>query len=209
MKNINIFRKGILLMILLILIFSGCHSKTVSTSNEFNLTNEEIKELKIKANQGGINAAEKLANYYIFVDYNLEEVVKYLRIVAETGDTSAQYNLAYHLLIPSNDSIMRKEGVYWLRISANSGEQYAQKYLANLYETGDIVEKNYYNAKYWYEKAAISGSSYSVEKLAEFYLEGIGCDRNKIKAYAILSFVQQSIEKTSAHYKEIENKKKK
>ncbi len=195
-------------MILFILILNGCQRVVVSTPKKFYIPPDELEVLETNAEQGDIKAARKVAQYYTFTDYNIKKTNKYLKIIAKTGGPVDQYNLAFNLLLSSNNFEERNEGVDWLRISAKSGELSAQNYLAKLYETGDVVEQNYHNAKYWYEKGALKGDSFSIVKLADFHLEGKGCDKNRIKAYAFLSISQLYIIKESGYFRFVENKKK-
>ncbi len=200
--------KIVLLLLAFGIIITGCQSKVISTPDEFYLSTDDRISFEKKADQGDLEAADKLANYYEFVNHQIKQIIKYRRIIAENGNAIDQYNLAYYLLIPSNNKKERAEGINWLKLSANGGDLHAQKYIARLYESGDVVEKSYAEAKYWYEQAAISGDLFSLESLSDFYFKGKGCNKDKIKAYALLTIVEQAYKGSeSIHIEQIKKKK--
>lgn len=204
-------KKGYFVLIMLFIFltpFYACQHKEISTASEYFIPPDQLKVLEIKADRGDINAASRVANYYKFVNYNLDKIIKYLKQIAVTGDTTAQYNLAFHLLLSTNAQETRNEGIIWLKKAADGGELYAQVYLAKLYEIGDVVEQNNKYAKQWYEKAAQQGDIQSMLKMSDFYLEGKGGEKDRIKAFAFLLFAELFTNNKSLQFKEIETKKK-
>lgn len=192
------------ILVLLFLVCSGCQHKVVSTFDEFYIPPDEIKLLEQKAEKGDVKSAEKLVNYYRFVDKKPEKIIKYLTIKAESGDAATQYSLACCLL-KSNNQIEHEQGIYWLKISANAGELYAQSYLAQLYEKGDIIEGNYCDAKYWYEKVAYRGGISAMLKIVDFNKNGKCVEENNIIAFAWL-LIAESFAKNSNLQKDIKDK---
>jgi len=142
--EIMIFRFATNFIMLLIvgILICGCQYKTVSTYTTFYLSDEEIEQLKHKANDGDLTATRKLAQFYTFVDYDSRsERLKWLRVLAESGLANEQHNLAYELL-DSQDIMEQQEGIMWLKKAAKGGVSYSQKRLAKFYETGKILEED-------------------------------------------------------------------
>jgi uncharacterized protein len=176
------YHKNIILLIVCILI-CGCQGKAVSTYTTYYLPDEEIIRLEHKANNGDLTAAKRLSDFYTFIDYNnRSERLKWLRLLAESGLVNEQYNLAYELLLNSKEIKDQQEGIVLLEKAAECGISYSQKWLAELYETGNIIEKDYCKSKYWYEIVAYRGEIFSMIKLAEFYSTGKCGECNNINA---------------------------
>lgn len=201
--------KWVLLFFLLIIIFAGC-SRTVfismSTREYYDLSGKEMAELIQKANDGDGEACFKLSKYYKFANKNEEQMLRWLTRAAELGHVIAQYNLGYYYIFGSVTD--HQQAIFWLRKSADKGDIDSYLLLAEIHEKDDTIEDNLFKAKKWYEKAALQGNPGAIEKLSDFYLDGIGCDRNKIKAFALLLMVQERIDRASVKYKDIENKKR-
>jgi len=162
------YQKNLIILIVGILI-CGCQVEVVSTYTRFYLTDDEIKQLELKAHDGDLTAARRLADFYTFIDYdNRTERLKWLRLLAESGFAHDKHNLA-HELLDSERIKDQQEGIVWLRKAAESGISYSQKRLAEMYETGNVVEEDYCKSKYWYEIVAYRGEIFSMIKLAEFY----------------------------------------
>ena len=191
---------------------TACSSKNrkameiVSPQESFYLSPDRLKELENKSEQGDIEALNRVVMYYMLADHNHDNMMKYLRILAEKGDPNGQYNLGYYML-SSDDQEKRNEGIIWIEKSADSGSIHAQKYLAGLYEKGGVVEQNYEKAKQWYEKAAYQGDVRSIIELSGFYLDGKGCEKNRIKAYALLLVAELYINRKTFMFKLVKNKK--
>jgi len=187
----------------------GC-SQTItlspSTNDYFRLSQSEKEELIHQSSNGNAIACLRIANYYKFVEKNKDQWLIWLKKAADLGNTIAQDNLANYLMA-SKDREVQKQAIFWYKKTAESGDVDSYLRLAEIFENGNIIKKDLNLAKDWYEKASFMGNTIAIEKLSDFYLEGNGCDRNKIKAYALLSFAELFIETRSVRYKEIEVKK--
>lgn len=85
-----------------------------------------------------------------------EERVDVMRRAAEAGYSTAQYELAAHLLTAGEVS-EGKEGVSWLQTAAESGLPRAQFDLAIVYRDGIAVPSDHDQFRQWITKAAGAG----------------------------------------------------
>src|SRR5262249_55732183 len=85
--------------------------------------------------------------------------------------------------MPQSDS----EAVKWCRLSAYQGNAAGQGFLADMYENGKGVSKNYAYAARWYKYAAWQGEPFAEARLADMYDKGRGVSMNKAEAYKWLS----------------------
>jgi hypothetical protein len=189
--------------------FSCSQTKIIATStkDDFNLSFSEKEDLIQKALKGDANACFRISNYYKFVENNDEEMFIWLKRSAEFGNVIAQYNLACYFQRSKNETD-HQLAIAWFRKSAENGDTDANLRLAEIYEKGDIIERDLFVAKELYEKASLKGNTIALVKLSDFYLKGKGCDRDKIKAYALLSYTQTLVSIKSVSYHEIETRKR-
>ena len=189
-------RYQINLILLIMCIFnSGCQKIVYRPSDQFRLSDDEIKQLEPKASNGDLDAARRLVDYYRFIDYdNRSERLKWLKLLAESGSANDKYGLAFELLLDSTSLKDKQEGIVWLKEAAEGDISSAQKRLAELYEAGNILEKDYCKSKYWYEIVAYRGDIFSMIKLAELYSKGKCGKCDNIKALTWL-FVADSVAK--------------
>lgn len=200
--------KDFILLVLLIFICIGCQHMTNPTGKDglftsknsssdyslrdsYKLSKNELSDLSQKAYAGNSEAAFKIALYYCMFGSRDEEVY-WLRLAANNGHVSAQYNLAF-ILDRTNKKENYQETLYWYKKSAESGDEYAQLALAEIYETGRLVPKDPYQAKTWYEKAAFSGSDTAILKLVDIYFDGIGCEKDLVASYSWLLLAEIKI----------------
>ena len=101
--------------------------------------------------------------------------------LAESGNLSAQYNLAV-LLRNKEDIVNQVKGRQWFEKAAAAGHVKAQYALGQLYEKGEGVERDYGKARQWYEKAAEAGHAKAQYALGSLYEDGLGVDRDEAKA---------------------------
>jgi TPR repeat protein len=128
-----------LLLPCILICVSSCHrnsqetieNQTFNTSNtdelhlfaptDYNFNSNEINNLTLLVeNKGDVQAAIKLANYYGFVNFNLDKWVNNLTVAATNGDSTSQYNLgvAYSTVPQIKDLAKAK---YWFETAMKSG----------------------------------------------------------------------------------------
>ena len=95
---------------------------------------------------------------------------KEIKIVAEQGHASAQFNLG--LMYSKGKGVLQdyKEAVKWYRKAAEQGRAMAQNNLGGMYATGTGVPKDMTKAKYWINKAYEGGSKLAKENWDTFKL---------------------------------------
>ncbi|MGL1931007.1 MAG: sel1 repeat family protein [Desulfotalea sp.] len=168
-------------------------SELITLINKTNsqLSQKELTSLIDKANDGNFNAAIALAHYYGFINRNLQEELKWIRVVAESGSIPYQYNLGFKLIKSENEK-EQLEGVSWLKKAANAGLITSQTLLATVYEKGEIIEVNYCKAKKWYEITAYRGDVYSMLKMSDFYTHELCSNNDSTLALAWLLIAEQT-----------------
>jgi len=87
------------------------------------------------------------------VTKNLEEALKWYRMAAEKGNTSAMYNLGDAYLKGEGVTKNLEEAVKWYRMAADKGDDAAMYSLGYAYANGEGVTKNYQEAINWYRMA--------------------------------------------------------
>ena len=96
--------------------------------------------------------------------FDINEIVKLLEKSIQNGNKKAYYPLAYWYL---NNLNKEKEGLELLKIAVENQDPDAEFTLAELYETGDLVEKNLEKSKALYYKAKDHGSLEAIERLKQ------------------------------------------
>jgi Sel1 repeat protein len=98
--------------------------------------------------------------------FDINEIVKLLEKSIQNGNKKAYYPLAYWYLNNLNLN-KEKEGLELLKIAVENQDPDAEFTLAELYETGDLVEENLEKSKTLYYKAKDHGSLEAIERLKQ------------------------------------------
>jgi TPR repeat protein len=106
---------------------------TVTMGNQdMVLSDAEIQSYSQQALQGDIDAAGKLAGFYLIVQGNRNEAEKWYRISAENGSIAAQRGYGEMLLEDSKknqNSQSKIRGMYWLKKAMDAGDPMARSAL--------------------------------------------------------------------------------
>ena len=146
-----------------------------------------LKELKIKAVQGGAEAQYKLGLMYEMgagsVAQDFHETLKWYRKSAQQAFPLAQFKLGvmYHNGIEVPQS--HKEAVKWFLKSAKQGEKQAQYALAVSYSLGLGVKKSDLEAFEWFKKAAKQSFLPAQYALGHIYQTGKDVPKDVNKAF--------------------------
>ncbi len=111
--------------------------------------------------EGGSSEAQYLMGTITFdgsfgLPKDYKESLKWNEMAAKNGHISAMTELGMliSLLNRRNDESQEKEAVRWWMKAAENGDERAQCMLAECYERGDVVEKDYSKALKWFRRAA-------------------------------------------------------
>lgn len=139
---------------------------------------QSVKKYKIAARKGSKKAQRKLAEIYkeglLGVDKNPKESFNWYLILAESGDTSAAFNVAYSYASGTGVDKNYEEAVKWYKVAVDSGSVAAMNNLAICYENGNGVEKNTETAFSLYYKSANAGNMVAANNLSICYQFGTG-----------------------------------
>ncbi len=105
------------------------------------------------------------------------------KVKAETGDASAQFNLAEAYFSGTNGldrDLVR--AAKWYRQSASHGNVPAELKLGHLYYAGQGVKQNYPQAAKWFRQAADHGDLQAQYELACCYDAGVGVPQDDAEA---------------------------
>lgn len=116
-----------------------------------------------------------------------EQDVPRLRVLAEEGDSQAQYQLAERLRVGKDLEKDEAEAVKWYRKAAEQGHADAQSALGSAYATGRGIAKDAAEAVGWFRKAAEQGHATAQFYLGVAYANGAGVVK-KDEAEATLWF---------------------
>ena len=94
--------------------------------------------------------------------------------LAEAGEPNAQRLLGVMYRQGQGVTKDGERALYWTQQAVAQGNVAAQFNLANMYEAGDIVAKNFALAAKYYYAAASAGIPLAQYRLGAFYLEGLG-----------------------------------
>ncbi|MGX2951371.1 tetratricopeptide repeat protein [Ursidibacter sp. B-7004-1] len=99
-------------------------------------------------------------------DFDVNEIVELLEMAVKNGNKESYFPLAWWYL---NELRLNKEqeGLRLLKIAVDYEDKDAEYTMAELYETGDLVEKNLEKSKELYLRAQMPGSLEAIEKLKE------------------------------------------
>lgn len=150
---------------------------------------ESEKWFRLAANKGDAEAQYYLGDllyrkYRSSVNGNIYPSIEWLEKSAAQGYTAAQAFLIGIYGGSDDPSIHNAtKAVYFAREVANKGGDGGQWALAQMYENGEGVPKNYNRAAYWYLRAAVQGHSMAQHDVARMYSGGIGVPQDKVAAY--------------------------
>lgn len=145
-----------------------------------------VKNYKIAARKGSKKAQLKLAKIYkeglLGLKESPKESFKWYLVLAEGGDTSVAFNVAFSYENGIGVEINYKEAVKWYKVAIENGSVAAMNNLAICYENGYGVDKNLETAFSLYHKAASSGSLVAANNLSNCYQYGTGTQVNPREA---------------------------
>ena len=98
--------------------------------------------------------ADALAAYH---RGDFEKAVELWHVMAEKGDSTAEYSLGQMYEQGKGVAQDYKEAYKWYRLSAEQGNDRAQYSLGGMYEKGLGVPRDYIRAYMWYDLAAAQG----------------------------------------------------
>ena len=149
-----------------------------------------IDELKLLANQGDIDAQNKLGAAYFNgkgVEKNIAEALRWFSQSAEKGYAKAQYNLGIMYYVGQGVPQNQAEAVKWFSEAARQGLADAQYNLGVMYYQGAGITQNYPEALKLYSRAAQKGHALAQYNLGLMYLQGNSVPKDTVKAYMWLS----------------------
>ena len=112
-----------------------------------------------------------------------EDAVAAIRLAAEQGDASAQYNLG--VMYDSGQGVPQDEteAVRWFRLAADQGDAAAQFDLGLLYQSGRGVPQDETEAVRWHRLAADQGHAAAQVSLGFAYADGLGVPQDRVAAH--------------------------
>ena len=144
------------------------------------LSAKEIRELEEKGDKGDREALACLFDYYIYENRN--KALLWARKGDKLGDARSRYLLG-GLLVVCNDPKDRAEGITVLKKAADQDYFLAQDMLADIYEEGEVVQKDLLMAEKWFGKAAMQGSTTSMLELVRLMTDRATIMRTLSEAY--------------------------
>ncbi|MDY5420593.1 tetratricopeptide repeat protein [Actinobacillus porcinus] len=125
-------------------------------------TYKSLQNAKQAAQDGEIEWQITLSDFYEYRDEN--EHIKWLKLLAESGEETSSYSLALVYEKQKNYSA----ALHWYRKSIDDPE--AQERISYFYEHGLGVEQNEYLAYHWAKRAADNGSDDAKARLPELVI---------------------------------------
>lgn len=189
-REAGLFRKYFLSIGLLALlgVVAAVIIPATSSSKNMNvdsLSEIDINELKLLANQRDANAQLTLAREY-YSGKNLPQddskALHWLKKSAEQGNIEAQTLLGLTYDIGDKVAQDVTEAAKWYQKAAEQGDAYAQSSLGSMYEDGTGVRQDYIEAANWYQKAAEKNNDHAQFRLGVMYQEGNGVPQNYTEA---------------------------
>ena len=122
--------------------------------------------------------------------YNIEKGIEWLKKGVKSNSTHAMLMLSGLYLTSENDSVFKSyrnpnKGIELLEKAANHGSGKAYAQLANEYNIGLNVNKDYYKYYEYNKKACELGDATGANNLGAAYANGTGCEKNVHKAIEI------------------------
>ena len=133
------------------------------------LTNDVIASAQL----GNAAAQEELGEHY----FKEAEGYSYKQNITKHQGSKEKFNND----IESNKS----EALRWLHAAARNGSKRAFYYLGSYFNVCCWGEENVDSAFYYWSEGSKRGEKYSQKKLAYLYLNGIGCEKDIIKAHIL------------------------
>ena len=136
------------------------------------MTEQQIEEIKRKANAGDAEAQYELGLWYLgyyvseFVPQDDMEAAKWFRKAAEQGHAKAQYSLG--LMYDEDNSLGPRdyvEAAKWFRKASEQEHAGAQYNLGLMHDEGKGMPKNSIEAYAWYLLAKANGNEESSKKI--------------------------------------------
>jgi uncharacterized protein len=149
-----------------------------------------LDELKLLANQGDIDAQNKLGSAYYNgkgVEKNIAEALRWFTQSAQKGYAKAQYNLGVMYYVGQGVPKSQAEALNWFSKAAGQGLSDAQYNLGVMYYQGAGITQNYPEAFKLYSQAAQKGHALAEYNLGLMYLAGNSVPKDPVKAYMWLS----------------------
>ena len=146
-----------------------------------SLTEEELPEVRKKAEKGHPGAQNELGSYYLKrKDYSL--AMEWFQKAAKFGNARAQNNLGlmyeHGMGVPQD----YERAVEWYLKAAEQANASAENNLGLMFEKGLGVKQSYAKAKEWYEKASEHGNKRATYNLGLMYHNGRGVKKDVMKA---------------------------
>jgi uncharacterized protein len=149
-----------------------------------------IDELKLLANQGDLDAQNKLGAAYFNgrgVEKNIAEAQRWFTQAAQKGYAKAQYNLGVMYYAGQGVPQNQAEALNWFSKAAGQGLADAQYNLGVMCYQGAGITQNYPEAFKLYSQAAQKGHALAQYNLGLMYLTGNSTPKDPVKAYMWLS----------------------
>jgi len=159
----------------------GCEEGGIKQSNT-----QAVKNYKIAANKGVKKSQLKLAEIYkkglLGIKKNQKESFKWYLLLAEGGDTSVAFDVAYAYANGDGTNVNYEEAVRWYKVAADKGSPAAMNNLAVCYENGKGVEVDLETAFSLYYRSANLGNLVAADNLSNCYQYGTGIQINPEEA---------------------------
>jgi TPR repeat protein len=123
-----------------------------------------------------------IATSYFITDAP-EEAVKYFKLSANHGNTSAQRQLGLCYKRGIGTEIDLAESFKYLKLSADNGNQFSQNNVALCYKDGHGVKKSSKKSFEYFKLAADQGNNYAQHKVALCYKDGHGVKKSSKKSF--------------------------
>jgi uncharacterized protein len=149
-----------------------------------------VDELKLLANQGDMDAQNKLGAAYFNgkgVEKNISEAHRWFTVSAEKGYAKSQHNLGIMYYTGQGVPQNHVEALKWFSKAASQGLADAQYNLGVMYYQGTGITQNYPEALKLYSQAAQKGHTLAQYNLGLMYLAGNSAPKDLVKAYMWLS----------------------
>jgi TPR repeat protein len=126
-----------------------------------------------------------------FQQGSYEFALRKFKLLAQQGNITAQYNLAYMYAKGLGVNQSYQQAFKWFSLAAQQGDAESQFHLAGMYEHGLGVNQNYIRAVIWYQKAAERGVAAAQVSLGGLYGIGLGVTKSDMQAYTWFSLAAQ------------------
>ncbi len=131
---------------------------------------------------------------------NHKEAVKWLRLAADQGEVSGQYELSLHYGNGEGVEKDDKEAFQWCLKAAEQGFKFAQNSIGVCYAQGIGVSKDPSLAAKWFQKAALQGLDTAQLKLGLLHAEGNGVALDYVQAFKWISLAAEQGNELAKHF---------